>query len=186
MSVPTVASKSPVDTTGEAEPLAMKALAIRQPYAWLVVHGIKDVENRSWPTCYRGPFFVHASKAIDQEDVRFVREKLAPRGITLPEELPRGGIVGIVTLDDCVQYIDIPWWRRLLCRVVGNDRIARYRQPTASDWFEGPYGFVLRDARPLPFIPWRGQQSFFNVPDDLYPPGLLAGYRPSPTGNANP
>jgi hypothetical protein len=151
----------------------MKALAIRQPYAWLVVHGIKDVENRSWPTRYRGRFFIHASKAIDQDDVRLVNEKLAPRGIALPAELPRGGIVGIVTLVDCVQRIDIPWWRRLLCRVIGPERISGCRQPVASEWFEGPYGFVLRDARPLPFIPWRGQQSFFNVPDDLYPPELL-------------
>jgi hypothetical protein len=161
----------------------LKALAIRQPYAWLVVHGIKDVENRSWPTRYRGPFFVHASKAIDQEDIQLVNQKLAPPGLSLSTDLPRGGIVGVVTLVDCVRYIDIPWWRRLLCRVIGQERISGGRQPIASDWFEGPYGFVLRDARPLPFIPWRGQQSFFNVPDDLYPPELLARNRLSPEGS---
>lgn len=28
----------------------MAALSIRQPWAWLVVQGYKDIENRDWPT----------------------------------------------------------------------------------------------------------------------------------------
>jgi hypothetical protein len=30
------------------------ALSVRQPWAWLIVNGYKDVENRSWTTHYRG------------------------------------------------------------------------------------------------------------------------------------
>ena len=33
----------------------MKALTIKQPWASLIVHGIKDIENRTWRTDYRGP-----------------------------------------------------------------------------------------------------------------------------------
>jgi ASCH domain len=33
----------------------MKVIVIRQPWAWLIVNGIKDIENRSWRTRYRGP-----------------------------------------------------------------------------------------------------------------------------------
>lgn len=40
----------------------MKALSVRQPYAWLIVNGIKDIENRTWRTGYRGPVLIHASK----------------------------------------------------------------------------------------------------------------------------
>ena len=30
------------------------ALSIRQPWAWLIVNGYKDIENRDWKTHYRG------------------------------------------------------------------------------------------------------------------------------------
>ena len=32
----------------------MKILSIRQPWASLIVAGVKDVENRTWPMGYRG------------------------------------------------------------------------------------------------------------------------------------
>lgn len=146
----------------------MKALSIRQPYAWLIVHGIEDVENRSWHTHYRGPLLIHASQAVDAEDIRIMRERLAEQGITLPEELPRGGIVGVATLVDCIERVEISWWRRLLCRLLGKDRVSGCVDQPESIWFEGPYGFILRDARPLPFVPWRGQQKFFDVPEHVF------------------
>ena len=43
----------------------MKAISIRQPWAWLVVHGYKDVDNRTWATKHRGPILIHAGKALD-------------------------------------------------------------------------------------------------------------------------
>lgn len=39
----------------------MKALSIKQPWASLIVHGIKDIENRTWKTNFRGRIYVHAS-----------------------------------------------------------------------------------------------------------------------------
>jgi hypothetical protein len=39
----------------------MKALSIRQPWAWLIIAGIKDIENRRWATNHRGPILVHAA-----------------------------------------------------------------------------------------------------------------------------
>ena len=33
----------------------MKILSVRQPWAWLIVAGHKDIENRKWRTSYRGP-----------------------------------------------------------------------------------------------------------------------------------
>lgn len=49
-----------------------KALSLRQPWAWAVVHGYKDVENRSWSTKHRGPLLIHASKQLDPEGFRFL------------------------------------------------------------------------------------------------------------------
>jgi ASCH domain len=39
----------------------MKALSIKQPWASLIAHGIKDIENRTWKTKFRGRIFIHAS-----------------------------------------------------------------------------------------------------------------------------
>ncbi len=43
------------------------ALSLRQPWAWLVVSGHKDVENRVWRAAYRGPLLIHAGKAAPSE-----------------------------------------------------------------------------------------------------------------------
>lgn len=40
----------------------MKALTVKQPWASLIVEGIKDIENRTWKTNYRGRIYVHAAK----------------------------------------------------------------------------------------------------------------------------
>ena len=42
----------------------LKALSIRQPWAWLIVNGFKDVENRNWRTHWRGRLLIHASKGM--------------------------------------------------------------------------------------------------------------------------
>jgi hypothetical protein len=42
----------------------MRALTVRQPWAWAIFHG-KPVENRSWATKYRGDLLIHARKQFD-------------------------------------------------------------------------------------------------------------------------
>jgi len=39
----------------------VKALSLREPWASFMIHGIKTIENRNWPTKYRGTVLVHAS-----------------------------------------------------------------------------------------------------------------------------
>src|ERR1700755_999823 len=97
----------------------MKVIVIRQPWAWLIVNGFKDIENRSWVTRYRGPLLIQASArrptSADMDDFRRYARK---RGASLPEEFDLGGIVGMVWVDDCVTR-------------------------SKSKWFEGPVGWVL-------------------------------------------
>lgn len=119
----------------------MRALSIRQPWAWLIVNGHKPIENREWSTQYRGPLLIHAGKTMP----RSYHEELAEYieddfGIQLPayEALERGGIVGRATVVDCVSHSDSPW-------------------------FQGPFGFVLAQAEPLPFFACNGKLSFFDV-----------------------
>jgi uncharacterized protein (DUF3820 family) len=41
--------------------MKVKCLSIKNPLAYLVCAGIKDVENRTWTTNYRGRLYIHAS-----------------------------------------------------------------------------------------------------------------------------
>lgn len=124
--------------------LREKVLSIRQPWAWLILNAGKDIENRTWPTRYRGPVLIHASKGMTRAEYEDASDPLWARGgqvIDLPDmhTLDRGGIVGSVEIVDCVTHSDSPW-------------------------FCGPFGFVLRNPTPLPFRPCRGALGFFNVP----------------------
>lgn len=119
---------------------ALPALSIRQPWAWLILHSGKDIENRTWRTKYRGPFLIHASKCMTKADYHNCQEfcrSLFGRDVLPPHwEMPQGGIVGEVTLVDCVES-------------------------SPSPWFCGPYGFVLSDPKSLPFDACRGTLGFF-------------------------
>lgn len=122
----------------------MKALSIRQPWAWLIIHGGKDIENRSWSTNYRGRFLVHAAKNMTREEYADGYRLALECGVTdLPrfDELQRGGIVGSVELVDSIAS-------------------------SPSPWYMGQKAFVLRNPQHLPFTPLRGQLSFFDVTDD--------------------
>lgn len=46
----------------------MKVLSIRQPWAWLIVNGHKDIENRTWTTRFRGPIPIQASKGMTLDE----------------------------------------------------------------------------------------------------------------------
>ena len=133
-----------------------KALSVRQPWAWLIVHGFKPIENRDWPTKRRGRVLIHASKGMTRDEYDEVREFVA--GVcgdsffaqdgevsfaafnTFPafEKLERGGIVGAVDIVDCVTS-------------------------HPSRFFFGKFGFVLANAEVLPFRPYKGALGFFEV-----------------------
>lgn len=138
----------------------MKAISIRQPWAWAILHAGKRIENRSWYCRYRGPILIHASKGMTRDEYGDFRDyyegfecgrpeladPLHPRfgqstRVPLPtmDDLPRGGIVGRAVIVDC---------------------ISESRDP----WFFGPYGIVLDEVEPLPFRPLKGMLGLFEVP----------------------
>ncbi len=137
----------------------MKTLSVRQPWAWLLVQGIKTVENRTWRTNYRGPLLIHAGGRLDLDWREEIDRLARPRwglfrrpnaywrevlgrltGCDLADEavFPRRGIVGSATLVDIVTASDDPW-------------------------FTGPFGWVVQDARPLAYHACRGQLGLFEV-----------------------
>lgn len=137
-----------------------KALSVRQPWAWAIVHAGKDIENRDWPTRFRGPVCIHAAKGMTRDEYddanSFMGRFLGPadadwlarwHGLcAAPYKLERGGIVGVAEIVDCVEQ-------------------------SPSPWFMGRYGFVLANARPVEFIPVKGALGFFDWRSNLTPTG---------------
>jgi hypothetical protein len=118
----------------------MKALSIQMPWAWAILNG-KDIENRTWPTHFKGSFLIHAGKKFDYSGYRWLLENRSLTGlITIPhrDDFPMGGIVGKSRIVDCVSQ-------------------------HSSPWFFGPWGFILEESYPVDFMPCRGQQGFFEV-----------------------
>ena len=48
----------------------MRALTVRQPWAYAIFHLGQDVENRTWQTHYRGRLSIHVAKRVDLADCR--------------------------------------------------------------------------------------------------------------------
>ncbi len=90
----------------------MKCLSVRQPWAWAIIHAGKDVENRNWPTKYRGKLVIHAGKSCSLSEYEYAAADIAKTSGKRPpplDELPRGCIVGVVDLVDCVEDSESEW-----------------------------------------------------------------------------
>jgi hypothetical protein len=123
----------------------MKALSVRQPWAWLICVGYKDIENRDWSDNFRGRIYIQAGMKIDvhanSNSERSMLDKLTPqqRDEYRNARFHRGAIIGEVDIVDCVKESNSPW-------------------------FTGRYGFVL--ANPSLYkepIPCKGKLRFFKL-----------------------
>ncbi len=119
------------------------AISVRQPWAWAIIHGGKDIENRSpcavqFMKPLKGRRAIHASKGMTREEYEDARNFMASIGITCPKpaEIARGCITGSVEVVDVVSKSESPW-------------------------FFGPRGLVLRDPKPCKLIPCSGELGYF-------------------------
>jgi hypothetical protein len=131
-------------TAPQKQETKIKALSIRQPWAWLIVNGFKDIENRTWPTRQTGTIFIHASKKPDLVDWHMIRRFMYNdqeyERLLIEKESPGyfGGIVGQADIIDCVDQHE-------------------------SKWFFGPWGFVLTNQERLDFVEYKGRLGFFEL-----------------------
>ena len=135
----------------------MKALSVRPPWWWAILHCGKDIENRDWYTNQRGTIYLHAGKFWKWDEVE---NDL----FTIWSCLGGGDIY-----HDLRAYgYDKEKMRAGCGCIVGKVDIVECYSDSASPWFFGKYGFQL--ANPVAFprpIPFKGMLGFFDVPDDL-------------------
>jgi hypothetical protein len=133
----------------------MKAISLWQPWASLVVHGVKKIETRDWqpPRSLIGKrIAIHAAK-LDRYDPLM----LAPPflGLLEEDELPHGAIVGTVKLSSCI---------RMTPTNIADFQERRPLEVQLGDWQPGRYAWVLKQPRICREpIMWRGSQGFFPV-----------------------
>lgn len=128
----------------------MKALSIRAPWWWAILYAGKDIENRDWPTKFRGRVLIHASSWWSLN------------GVT-----DDGDMVSLIYRQAGGQPRDHGWTYRMMRDVggciVGSVEIVDCVDKSDSPWFFGRHGFVLRD--PVAFampVKCKGALGFFD------------------------
>ncbi len=148
----------------------MKAISIYQPWASAIVAGHKTMETRGWRTKYRGPLAIHASrKTFCWEfelmnasifSVVFSRQKKTDEEFF--RSLPRGGIVGVVQLVDCIRTeAAIVQARR---RKFLNLRFEQWwSEADLGNFDAGRWAWILEHPVETKFVPMRGKPGLFDV-----------------------
>ena len=152
----------------------MRVITVKQPWAWAIIHGGKDVENRvrNLAGDYRGLVAIHAGKAWDASSYDSPKEWEIKRAITsLENGWPASDVEvwGAETIEpDDARYV-----RSAIIGVV--DLTAVHRGYVGcphgiegSPWPElDAYHLCLENPRPLTEpIPWKGALGMRTLPDE--------------------
>lgn len=143
----------------------MKALTLKQPWAWAVACAGKDVENRSWrpPDSLLGQrIAIHAGLSFDHDGDLAICH-LAPPNVAIPgpADHVRGAVVAVATLAGWVRGDGQFYLMRGVDTFLP---IASSRSP----WFFGLYGWMLIDVVALPEpVPCKGAQGLWDLPPDI-------------------
>lgn len=126
------------------------ALSIKQPWASLIVHGLKTIEVRAWPTARRGRVLIHAARISDERTEGW---RMLPAHVR-ETALLTGGLLGSAEITECVAYETREEFAR--------DQEAHMNDP---QWFKGRrlYGFRFANAAISTFRPLAGWMRFFPV-----------------------
>jgi len=125
--------------------MILKALSVRAPWSWALIHAKKDFENRPRPwRSHTGPLLIHASGTASRADYEAACDTIEALSGRRPPAFAlvvRGGIVGAVLLTGCAEPLEQDdGWR---CA--------------------GEYGLRVESPIALPFRPIKGSLAPFPV-----------------------
>jgi len=119
----------------------LRAISIKQPFAWMVVNGFKTLENRNTLKNFTGEVLIHTGKKWDNDWLE--KMKIDSTTLAVFKAMPvftkaykYGGIVGVATFTGSVTE-------------------------STSGWFVGKYAFTIEGAKEIPFVPCKGSLGFF-------------------------
>lgn len=147
----------------------MKTITIKQPWAHLICSGIKDIENRTWPTKFRGRVLVHVSaKAIPMINPNNVFSYQQWESLSTDQKvhlmagyMPTSAIIGSVEIVDCVINHKSIWAEKTTINQSNESDSENYDFKTIYNW-------VLKNPIMFPEpIPAKGRLSFWDYPNIL-------------------
>ncbi len=130
----------------------MKAISLRPPWGWLMLHGPKeleypkDFENRNWPSTFTGRIVIHQSKRWDTEGMEAIAGIDDESWGLIVQNMPAARAYGLL----------------------GESTFAEQVTKATSKWFFGRYAWPV--SEPLAYakpIPYRGRLGIFEVPDEV-------------------
>jgi hypothetical protein len=127
------------------------ALTVIQPMGTAIVKGWKPIENRKWRPWRRviGKLIaIHAGVKWDVDYALFI-DRLVPSANARWTESPQSAIIGVARV------------------VTSVDRLTLLQTQHDRDWFTGPHGWVVMDAREIDPIPCKGSQGLWKIPDSV-------------------
>jgi hypothetical protein len=134
----------------------IKAITISQPFASLIASGDKWIENRTWPTKYRGPIAIHAGKGLQYLN----RDEI--------KDYPTGCVIAIAKLVACYSLDEI--LRNDANSSIRKSRIDKsiwnWSEAARHKHAEGPFCWILQDIKAIDPVPCRGAQCLWNWSSD--------------------
>lgn len=129
-------------------------LSMHQPYASLLVAGIKIHEGRTWYSSHRGRLWIAAaSKVPSVEEISSLEQQyriLRNENISFPESYPTGCLLGCVTVQDVLSQEE-------------------YRTIYPDGESDCPYVFVCEDFHQLPIkFPMQGKHKIYKLDTKIH------------------
>ena len=119
----------------------MKALSIKQPWAWAIADGFKTIETRTWPTNHRGELLIVASLKPDKAMLDWFLSQ-TPH---IESQIEYGKAIAVVDLVDCRLMTDAD------------------ADAALCDVYKGMWSWVFENVRPIEPFPVRGQLGLYEV-----------------------
>jgi len=146
-------------------------LSMHQPWASLLVRGIKQHEGRSWYSAHRGRLWIAATaKECDEEDVAELKAFYAehhPGAVNFPKEYPSACLLG------CVEVVDVQ---------PQDD----YREAHSDGESHSPFVFVCSEPEELVVrFPIKGKHKLWKL-DKAVHDAARAGVQPANPGSVRP
>ncbi|XP_059610397.1 activating signal cointegrator 1 [Phlebotomus argentipes] len=130
-------------------------LSMHQPWASLLVNGIKKHEGRTWYSSHRGRLWIASTaKPVNPEDVKeveeFYRRYYNDKNLKFPSQYPSGCLLGHVTMQNCVSQED-------------------YMVEFPGGESESPFVFICSNAVELPvFFPMSGKHKIYKLESKIH------------------
>jgi hypothetical protein len=128
-----------------------KILSIKNPWADLIVHGTKRLENRTRRTLYRGLFFIHVPLGFGKVGYNLLGET---KGCG-----PNGEIEGIKDM----LALGLQRYPDQKGMIIGSAEVVGCEADMLDPWFMGPWGWKLANVYPLEPTPFKGMLGFVNM-----------------------